>query len=153
MHRFSHLFCCVSVYIVMFVVHHTLRTHEINIYFVNLAYYSSISVGNFFHYYNWKLIMLFYNLNKSLNIRKREQCFSKSTRVGHCVLLRSAGNVLLRYFKERNVFVDLLHPKEHCILWNIATERTPFLKECVFFQKKLCFEKNVSSLKTNLCSF
>ena len=107
MHRFSHLFCCVSIYIAMIVVHHTLRTHEINIYFVNLAYYSSISVGNFFHYYNWKLIMLFYNLNKSLNIRKREQCFSKSTRVGHCVLLRSAGNVLLRYFKERNVFSQI----------------------------------------------
>ena len=51
--------------------------------------------------------MLLYNLNKSLNIRKREQCFSKSTRVGHCVLLRSAGNVLLRYFKERNVFSQI----------------------------------------------
>ena len=55
-------------------------------------------------------------LNNSLNQTETfSKYFCKKVRVGHCVILRSAHNVLLHSFKERNIlfsnFLLLMKPK------------------------------------------
>ena len=77
-------------------------------------------------------------LNNSLNQTETfSKYFCKKVRVGHCVILRSAHNVLLHSFKERNIlfsnFLLLMKPKR--TLRSFEKKAGSLKKMCVLLKR------------------